>query len=157
MSANGVSGAHGADRTGAAAAAPPSVELGDVTFGSVLRAINPLQYLPLVGTIYRVSTGDAAPSGLRTAVSAVVGVLTGGPIGLVTSILGSLAEQFFHVEDRMREAWAGPPASPATAPSGPMAQAHSPVGSDDPVHEAGRMDGRKVASAYAEARLLGAI
>lgn len=121
MSANGVSGPHGSDRTGPAEPAPQRLSLDDVSFGEVVRAMNPLQYLPVIGTIYRVATGDAAPSAMRVAVSAVMGVVTGGPIGLLGSIIGSLAEQVFHIEGHVREALA--PASPPTA--GTLAD-HSP-------------------------------
>ena len=116
MPATGVFGPHGADVTGPAAPAPASVSLSDISFGDVLQAINPLQYLPVVGTIYRVVTGDVSHPSLRTGVSAVVGMLTGGPIGLLGSIFGSLAENMFHVEHGLREALA-PKATPSPAPS----------------------------------------
>jgi hypothetical protein len=117
MAANGVSGPHGRDPTDLAAAVPQRVDVGALSFGAVLRALNPLQYLPVVGTIYRVATGDAAPSGLRSAVSVVAGVLTGGPIGLLGSVVGALAEQLFHIEDRMRAAVVGSPSAPTAVPA----------------------------------------
>lgn len=61
-----------------------------LTFGEVLSDLNPLQYLPVVGTIYRAVTGDTIPQPLREVGSVLVGGLIGGPIGLATS-LGTLA------------------------------------------------------------------
>jgi hypothetical protein len=52
------------------------------SFHDVLSAINPLQYLPVVGTVYRAITGDVIPEPLRRAGSLVASVLMGGPIGL---------------------------------------------------------------------------
>ena len=117
MSTNGVSGAHGTDQT-TPSPPPQVVSLKDVTFDDVLRAANPLQYVPVVGTIYRLATGDSAPTGLRMAVSAISGALMGGPLGLVLNIGGMLLENFLHMEDRVRTAMA-PSATPsmAAAPS----------------------------------------
>jgi hypothetical protein len=39
-------------------------EPGDISFGDVLSALNPLQYLPVVGSIYRAVTGDTIPETL---------------------------------------------------------------------------------------------
>jgi len=36
-----------------------------VPFKDVLRALNPLQHVPVVGTIYRAVTGDTIPAPLR--------------------------------------------------------------------------------------------
>jgi hypothetical protein len=62
-------------------------------FHDVLSAINPLQYLPVVGTIYRAATGDVIPEALRTAGSLVVSGLLGGPIGLISNIVMTIAEK----------------------------------------------------------------
>ena len=82
------------------------LHLGHVDFHEVLSALNPLQYLPVVGPIYRAITGDAAPESLRIAVSGISGLLIGGPIGLVTSILGTVATEF--VEDHVHIHIPGP-------------------------------------------------
>ena len=80
-------------------ASPPAAALAtDVhshgfTFHQFLSAINPLQYLPVVGTIYRAVTGDAIPEALRDGGSALVSGLLGGPIGLITSIVTTLVEK----------------------------------------------------------------
>lgn len=170
MASNGVSGPHGSDRTGPPDPPPQVVDLSGVTFVDVLRAINPLQYMPVVGTIYRVATGDVAPSGLRTAVSAIVGVLTGGPVGLFGCILGSLAEQYLHVEGRLREALVAPGAGAGPGSGSALAAVPaSPVGPasarPEPTHARAEADlGQlpaaalaQVVTAYRAAGLLGAV
>jgi hypothetical protein len=67
----------------AAAAAAPA---DGWTFGEVLSDLNPLQYVPVVGTIYRAVTGDTIPKPLREAGSLVVSGLIGGPIGIATNL-----------------------------------------------------------------------
>ena len=61
-----------------------------LTFGDILSDLNPLQYLPVIGTIYRAVTGDTIPKPMREAGSVLVSGLMGGPIGVATS-LGTLA------------------------------------------------------------------
>jgi hypothetical protein len=68
------------------------------SFRDFLSAINPLQYLPVVGTIYRAMTGDVIPEPLRQAGSLLVSGLMGGPIGLMTSIAVTLAEKITGVD-----------------------------------------------------------
>ena len=63
-----------------------------LSFGDVLSDLNPLQYLPVIGTIYRAVTGDTIPRPLREAGSLVVSGLMGGPIGIATN-LGILAAE----------------------------------------------------------------
>jgi hypothetical protein len=65
---------------------------GGVSFHEVLSALNPLQYLPVVGTIYRAATGDIIPEPLRIMGSLVASGLMGGPVGIITGI-ASLALQ----------------------------------------------------------------
>ncbi len=59
----------------------------------MLHALNPLQYLPVVGTIYRAVTGDRIPEGLEMVGSLAVGAAISGPIGLVTGIAAIIAEK----------------------------------------------------------------
>ena len=54
----------------------------DISFRDVLSAMNPLQYVPVVGSIYRAVTGDVPVEPLRTMGSLIVSGLTGGPVGL---------------------------------------------------------------------------
>ena len=56
------------------------------SFHELLSALNPLQYLPVVGTIYRATTGDTIPEPVRAAGSMLVSGLTGGPIGLAMNL-----------------------------------------------------------------------
>ncbi len=55
------------------------------SFGEFLRALNPLQHLPVVGTIYRAITGDTLAEPLRVVGSLVMGGLTGGVFGVLIS------------------------------------------------------------------------
>ena len=110
MASNGISGPHGFDGGVAPfAVASPARTASDTlpTFAEVLRALNPLQYVPVVGSIYRVITGDQGSPGLRTAASAIGGMLMGGPFGLLLSMAGSLVERMFHVEDAAHSLIAG--------------------------------------------------
>jgi hypothetical protein len=84
----------------ASTAAPASagiIDIGDptkmpdhsVSFSDVLSTLNPLQYIPVVGTIYRAITGDSAPE----AAQVLVGTLVGGPFGLIASAASAMVEQ----------------------------------------------------------------
>jgi hypothetical protein len=57
-----------------------------LSFGEVMSDLNPLQYLPVVGTIYRAITGDTIPRPLREAGSLLVSGLMGGPVGVATNL-----------------------------------------------------------------------
>jgi hypothetical protein len=63
------------------------------SFHTLLSAMNPLQYLPVVGTLYRAITGDVIPEAVHRIGSMIVSGLLGGPIGLVGSIGATLAEK----------------------------------------------------------------
>lgn len=59
---------------------PPVVNGNDqLSFDELLSAINPLQHIPVIGSIYRAITGDT----ISPAAQIVGGALLGGPIGLV--------------------------------------------------------------------------
>ena len=51
-------------------------------FGDLLDVINPLQHLPVVGTIYRALTGDTMSEAARMA----GGALYGGPFGIIGAL-----------------------------------------------------------------------
>ena len=68
-----------------AQSAAPKASSG-LSFGDVLSDLNPLQYLPVVGTIYRAVTGDTIPRPLREAGSLLVSGLMGGPVGVATNL-----------------------------------------------------------------------
>ncbi len=59
----------------------------------LLSELNPLQYLPVVGTIYRATTGDTIPQTARIAGSLVLSALTGGPVGVALNVGSTLLEQ----------------------------------------------------------------
>jgi hypothetical protein len=74
-----------------AAAAPPQAPAAPAQphpsfFHRLLSELNPLQYLPVVGTIYRAVTGDEIPEEARFAGSLVVSGLTSGPIGVAINL-----------------------------------------------------------------------
>lgn len=66
-------------RPAAAPAALPS-------FHELLSDLNPLQYIPVVGTLYRAVTGDRIPEAARIAGGFVVSGLIGGPLAMVTNL-----------------------------------------------------------------------
>ena len=106
-----------------------------MTFHDVLSALNPLQYLPVVGTIYRAVTGDVIPEGLRRLGSMLVSGLLGGPIGLGINMVTTLAEKITGIDpEKIVTDQINPPAAAATiaatappaqvvAASGPLTQA----------------------------------
>jgi hypothetical protein len=57
-----------------------------LSFHEILSDLNPLQYMPVVGTIYRAVTGDTIPRPLREVGSLVFSGLTGGPVGVATNL-----------------------------------------------------------------------
>ena len=60
-----------------------------LSFSDFLSAINPLQHIPIIGSIYRAVTGDTI-----SPVSRVVGgALFGGPVGLIVSAFNAAIEQ----------------------------------------------------------------
>ena len=100
---------------------------GGLRFGDILSALNPLQYLPVVGTIYRAVTGDTIPEGLRVAGSFVVSALTGGPFGLLLNAAVTAGEKLTGIDPEAiaREVAASlglnpAPAAVASHPAGVM-------------------------------------
>lgn len=88
----------GASQAGASSAAsasspPAATRHHGFGFGDFLSCLNPLQYLPVVGAIYRSVTGDTIPETVREAGSLVVSGLTGGPVGVAMSIGADLVER----------------------------------------------------------------
>jgi hypothetical protein len=61
-------------------------------FRQFLSELNPLQYIPVIGTIYRAVTHDTIPEPAREAGSLVVSFLTGGPVGVAIN-LGTFAAE----------------------------------------------------------------
>jgi hypothetical protein len=67
-------------------ATAPAAAAGSDQFHTLLSELNPLQYLPVVGMLYRSVTGDTIPQGVREFGSFIVSGLTGGPVGLATNM-----------------------------------------------------------------------
>ena len=59
-----------------------------ITFGSILDAINPLQHLPVVSTIYRSLTGESISPGSRM----IGGALFGGVFGFASAVVNAIVE-----------------------------------------------------------------
>ncbi|HEY4134776.1 MAG TPA: hypothetical protein VGO34_06140 [Alphaproteobacteria bacterium] len=59
------------------------------SFGALVDIVNPLQHIPVVGTIYRAVTGDSIGPAARIA----GGALFGGVIGFVTSSIDAAVEE----------------------------------------------------------------
>ena len=122
-------------RAVAPSAAPASTG-GTDTFHELLSELNPLQYIPVVGTIYRAITGDTIPEAVRAAGSLVVSGLTGGPIGLAISAAAMGLEKATGIDPEKigRSVLASigigedeAPAAAGTAPATALAQAAAPV------------------------------
>jgi hypothetical protein len=96
--------------------------------------LNPLQYLPVIGTIYRAVTGDQIPEAVRRIGSLVVSGLLGGPIGVAVNLVVMVAEKLTGIDlDRTGQmlltgkTHANPPAGdPAPAPT-PVVHAEPPA------------------------------
>jgi len=98
-------------------ALPESVE-HHVTFHQILSALNPLQYLPVIGTIYRAVTGDQIPEPLRRIGTFIASFLMGGPIGAVINVAVLAAEKITGIDvDKTGQALltGNAPASPLVA------------------------------------------
>ncbi|MBC8791834.1 MAG: hypothetical protein C6Y20_09515 [Tagaea sp. CACIAM 22H2] len=71
--------------------APDEVVLTDGKargFGDLLQALNPLQNLPIVGTIYRGLTGETIEPSARV----LGGLIYGGPIGIASALVNAIVE-----------------------------------------------------------------
>lgn len=76
-----------------------------LTFHELLSALNPLQYVPVIGTIYRAVTGDTIPEPILRFGSLVVSALMGGPIGVAINLATMAAEEVTGVDlDRAGQA-----------------------------------------------------
>lgn len=61
----------------------------ELSFGDLLDVVNPLQHLPIVGTIYRALTGDTISETARIA----GGALYGGPFGFLGAVANMVVER----------------------------------------------------------------
>ena len=74
-------------------ASKPAPAPGHWRFHTFLSELNPLQYIPVIGTIYRAITGDIIPEPVRDAGSLLVSGLIAGPIGIAMNIGELVAEK----------------------------------------------------------------
>ena len=86
--------------TQASASAPssPAQAAHPSGFHQLLSELNPLQYLPVVGTLYRAVTGDTIPETARLAGSLVVSGLTGGPVGVALNVGATALEHMLGID-----------------------------------------------------------
>ncbi len=105
------------------------------TFHELLSELNPLQYIPVVGTVYRALTGDVIPEAARVAGSLVVSGLAGGPVGVATSVALLAAEKATGVDPEkigqsvLADVGIGASSPPAAAGTHVAAPAAAPVSS----------------------------
>jgi|GEM_PF-841826 len=77
-----------ANQPASGTAAGASVEDEDISFADLLDVINPLQHIPVVGTIYRELTGDQIKPPARI----FGGALYGGPLGAASAMVNVAIE-----------------------------------------------------------------
>jgi hypothetical protein len=97
------------------------------SFHELLSALNPLQYLPVVGTIYRAATGDVIPEAVRCAGSMIVSGLLGGPVGLLSNIAVTLGEKATGIDPEKIVAGLFHTASPDAGTATPADATPAPV------------------------------
>lgn len=89
------------------------------SFHDLLSILNPLQYLPVVGTLYRAATGDVIPEAARVTGSLIASGVLGGPIGLLTNIAVTLGEKASGIDPDTLVAGIFHKAPPTPAPGSP--------------------------------------
>jgi len=110
-----------------------------MSFHELLSDLNPLQYIPVIGTIYRSVTGDTIPESVRTVGSFAFSGLTGGPVGLATNAAMLVLEKLTGIDpekighDVLASIGIGKsedsaPAAPAAATPSATASAAAPAG-----------------------------
>lgn len=65
----------------------------NVTGQDVLRGLNPLQHVPVVGMIYRAATGEQIPSPMRVLGAGILG----GPLGMLGAAFMGLLEELIRM------------------------------------------------------------
>lgn len=76
-----------------------------VSHADMMHCLNPLQYVPVVGTIYRAVTGEQIPSTVQVAAAGI----TGGPLSMIASAFTMLLEELIRM---------GPDTSRPAVPAG---------------------------------------
>lgn len=72
-----------------ASASTAATEAADFSFADLLDVVNPLQHIPLIGTLYREITGDT----IGTAAKIAGGGLFGGVVGLIAAAVDGIVEE----------------------------------------------------------------
>ncbi len=67
-------------------------------FRELLSELNPLQYIPVIGTLFRAVTGEVIPEPVRDAGSLVVSTLIGGPVGAALDLGELTAEKLTGID-----------------------------------------------------------
>ena len=121
--------------------APSASASHHMSFRDILSALNPLQYLPVIGTIYRAVTGDQIPEPLQRVGSLIASGLLGGPVGVLIGVAVMMGEKVSGIDldkagQRMLTGVA-PARTPAAAPE--QAPVRAPVRAPEqaPVRAAG--------------------
>lgn len=122
----------------------PYDQPGEMSFLDFLDVVNPLQHIPIVGTIYRSLTGDT----IKPAQQVMGGMLYGGPLGAVSSIFGAVVAQStgksieghamaaLGFDDPNNHGIAVASAAPAAATAAQVASASAPAAAAPPVQPA---------------------
>ena len=104
-----------------------------MTFREVLAGLNPLQHIPVVGTIYRAITGDSIPEATHRIGSFAVSGLMGGPIGMVTNLAFLAFEKLTGIDpdkvgqEILASVGIGSPVYSAPAPEGVLEASGQPL------------------------------
>lgn len=69
----------------------------EFTVDEAKSVVNPLQYVPIVGTIYRAFTGETLPAPLKIASTVASAALFGGPVGAIGAVVLGFAEELFRM------------------------------------------------------------
>ena len=122
----------GSQQAGAQAPAAGSGSGHGGLFHEILSDLNPLQYIPVVGTIYRAVTGDQGNATMRFVASLGTSFALGGPVGVAvtaaeeitgidpTRMAVNAALHLFHLGHD--DATAGKPAGAARGTIGPAGE-----------------------------------
>ena len=105
---------------------PASTSSGGGFFHELMSDLNPLQYIPVVGSIYRAITGDQGNPTMRFVASLGTSFALGGPVGVAITVgekitgidpermVMNVARHLFHL-GHAEHPDATAPAAPATA------------------------------------------
>ena len=114
-------------------AAERQAETSGLGFLDLLDVVNPLQHLPVVGTIYRALTGDTISDAARMA----GGALYGGPLGVIGALANVVveAESGKDIGDNAM-AWLGTGPEAGAGDAGSALAAKQPATAAEPVNAA---------------------